>query len=348
MWFNQGKIKNSKRIGVERVFKKILLAIAIFGLAGFCVDSAAFAQQSDLDAFRAADALSMKTLQASQSGTLGNMIDTIRTSTDSLPNLVAFIAYMIATLFSALGVYKLKNHVEYGPQSVQLAEPLKYLGAGGMMFALPSIARVAQLTFGSEEAAQDIGWSASASGSGATLDNMMVNFMNDAFGPFVIFMTFFCFVAGAVLTLVAIHRFTKTSQEGPRGPTGMGTISTFVLAGVLFSIAPSVGTITETLFGGRDSMTEVEFLALGASMGAGGAHAENVVVSILAFMIIVGILSIIRGFFILRGLAEGNQQMTMMGGLSHIIAGAILVNFGQFANIIQNTLGITQFGVLFS
>ena len=181
----------------------------------------------------------------------------------------------------------------------------------------------------------------------AITDNMMINFMKDGFGPFVTFMTFFCFVAGVVLTMIAIHRFTKTAQEGPRGPTGMGTIATFVLAGVLFSIAPSVGAITETLFGGRDSMTEVEFLALGASMGAAGAHAENVVVSILAFMIIVGILSIIRGFFVLRGLAEGNQQMTMMGGLSHIIAGAILVNFGQFANIIQNTLGITQYGVLF-
>lgn len=285
---------------------------------------------------------------AAQSGTLGEMIDRIRENSDSLPNLVAFLAYLIASLFAGLGIYKLKNHVEMGPQSVQLAEPLKFLFAGGLMFALPSITGVLQATFGDEGAAQDVDWNASANGTGATLDNMMIRFMEDAFGPFVTFMTFFCFVAGAVMTLVAIHRFTKTAQEGPRGPTGMGTIATFILAGVLFSVAPSVGMLVETLFGGRTSMTEVEFMALNASLGGASGHAENVVVSILAFMIIVGILSIIRGFFILRGLAEGNQQMTMMGGLSHIIAGAILVNFGQFANIIQNTLGVNQFGVLFS
>lgn len=280
-------------------------------------------------------------------GTLGGLIDRVREGTDSLPNLVAFLSYLIATLFAALGIYKLKNHVERGPQAVELADPLKMLFAGGLFFSIPSIAGVMQKTFGDEGAAQDIGWDAASGGAGGTLDNMMINFMKDGFGPFVTFMTFFCFVAGAIMTMVAIHRFTQTAQQGARGPAGMGTIATFVLAGVLFSVAPSVGMITETLFGGRDSMTEVEFLALGASMGAGGAHAENVVVSILAFMIIVGILSIIRGFFVLRGLAEGNQQMTMMGGLSHIIAGAILVNFGQFANIIQNTLGITQYGVLF-
>jgi hypothetical protein len=178
---------------------------------------------------------------------------------------------------------------------------------------------------------------------------MLMNFMSNIYGPMTSLMVFFCYIAGAAFMLIAVHRFTKTAQEGPRGPTGLGTIATFVLAGVLFSIAPSVGTMTETLFGGRTSMTEVSFLALSDTMGANGsAHAENVVVSVLAFLIIVGILSIIRGFFVLRGVAEGNQQMTMMGGVSHVIAGAILVNFGQFANIIQNTLGISGFGVLFN
>jgi hypothetical protein len=205
---------------------------------------------------------------------------------------------------------------------------------------------VAFNTFGDAGAAQDVTWTANNTGIVGTLDDMMIKVMDNAFLPFTNLLIFFCYVAGALLMLLAIHRFTKTAQEGPRGPTGIGTVATFVLAGVLFSIAPMVGVMTETLFGGRDSYTEVSFLALTVGDPAND-HAENVVIAILAFLIIVGILSIVRGFFVLRGVAEGNQQMTMMGGISHVIAGAILVNFGQFANIIQNTLGINTFGVLF-
>jgi hypothetical protein len=281
------------------------------------------------------------------SGTLGEMMNRIIGGTANLPDFISIISTLIGILFVTLGIYKLKNHTEFGQQSVPLADPLKLLFAGALMMTLPTVASVVATTFGGVGAEQDIGWDDSASGAGG-LDGMLVNFMSNIYGPMVNLMVFFCYVAGAALMLIAVHRFTKTAQEGPRGPTGLGTIATFVLAGVLFSVAPSVGTLTETLFGGRNSMTSVEFLALSDTMGEGSAHSENVVMSVLAFLIIVGILSIIRGFFVLRGVAEGNQQMTMMGGVSHVIAGAILVNFGQFANIIQNTLGIGGYGVLFN
>lgn len=282
-------------------------------------------------------------------GTLGGMIDLIVANTTSLPNLVSYIGYFAGFLLAATGVYKMKNHIEQGPQSVPLSDPLKYLFAGGLIMSLPVLSGVAMETFGDGGADQDTSWdNAGYTGTPGTLDDMMIRVMGNAFDPVTNLFTFFCFVAGAVLMLIAIHRFTKTAQEGPRGPSGIGTVATFVLAGVLFSIAPMIGVFTETLFGTRDSMTSVTFLALDESMGAGTEHAERVAVAILAFLIIVGILSIIRGLFVLRGVAEGNQQMTMMSGISHVVAGAILVNFGQFANIIQTTLGIADYGLQFN
>ena len=281
-------------------------------------------------------------------GTLGALVDQAVINTSILPDVASYLAYLCGFLFVAVALYKLKNHIEFGPQSVPLADPLKYLLAGGLSMALPFIATVAVNTFGNDGAAQDIGWdNAGYTGTPGTLDDMMIRFMGDIFGPVTNLFVFFCYVAGAVLMLIAIHRFTKTAQEGPRGPTGLGTVATFILAGVLFSIAPMVGVLTETLFGTRDSMTEVSFLAL-EDAGVDTEHARRVTVAVLAFLIIVGILSIIRGLFVLRGVAEGNGQMTMMGGISHLIAGAILVNFGQFANIIQNTLGVDAYGVLFN
>ena len=333
--FNKGKDWEIKRIMMLN--KKIIISGGIIALFACLYSVPAFADIDDV---------------SGEGNMLGDMMIAFKNGVSSLPNLIAFLAYLTGVLFAALGIYKLKNHVELGPQTVQLAEPLKFLFAGGLMLALPSIAGVAQATFGGVGDGIDVGggsgsWAIGGASSGGGLDGMLIGFMQSIYRPTQILMEFFCYVAGAALTLIAVHRFTKTAQEGARGPTGLGTISTFVLAGVLFSIGPSIGTFTDTLFGTRESAIEVSFMALEG--GAGDlTQARNVLTSILAFMIIVGILSMIRGFFVLRGVAEGDQQMTMMSGVSHVIAGAILVNFGQFANIIQNTLGITEYGVLFN
>jgi len=279
--------------------------------------------------------------------TLGDLFDRI-SSQDNAYELVSYIAYLAGFLFTAVGVHKLRQHVEYGPQKVELPEPLKYLFTAGLMLTLPMVATVASQTFGDQGDAQAINgalyWNSSTSQG---LDGMMIRVMENIYGPVQLLILFFCYVAGAILTMVAIHRFTKTAQEGPRGPTGMGTIATFVLAGVLFSIAPTIGMLAETLFENRDSMNHVQFLSLEEGSDA-QMHAEDVATAIIVFLTIVGILAIVRGLFVLRGVAEGNQQMTMMSGISHVVAGAILVNFGQFANIIQTTLGIDSFGVQFT
>lgn len=295
-------------------------------------------------------ALTLCVSESANATTLGDMMDRARTNSMTLTDLAAFFGYMCAFVFAPLGLYKLKVHVEQGPNAVPLAEPLKLLAVAGIMLTLPIIGGAIQQTFTETGAVtQDIGWTPdTAATSGSTLDGLMMRVMENGYMPFIRLLQLFCFVAATVLLLVAVHRFTKTSQQGPQGPIGLGTVATFILAGVLFSIGPSIGTFVETFFGGRDSMTTVDFLALSGGDADVKRHAENVIISILAFMIIVGILSMLRGFFILRGLAEGNQQMTMMAGLSHIIAGAILVNFGQFANIIQETIGLTGVGLQFS
>jgi hypothetical protein len=298
--------------------------------------------------FAAVVTIAMTAISAgAQAQTLGDLMDNISAQTN-LIEISAFIAYITGVIFAAVGIHKLRQHVEYGPNKVELPEPLKYLFTGGLMLALPSIAAVAQATFGDDGPGQAINtvafWNA---GTYEGLDGMMIRFVENSYVPMQRLIQFFCFVAGAMLMVVAVHRFTKTEQQGPRGPTGMGTVGTFVLGGALLSIGTMVGVFTETLFGERTSRTAADFMSIIDDADA-ALHAEDVATAILAFLIIVGILSILRGFFVLRGVAEGNQQMTMMSGVSHIIAGAILVNFGQFANLIQNTLGVDAFGVLFS
>jgi hypothetical protein len=281
--------------------------------------------------------------------TLGDLIDRVSSQTNVI-QLAAFLAYMAGFLFAAMGIYKLRQHVEFGPQKVELPEPLKYLFVAALFLTLPTVASVAQMTFGDTGASQNVGgysFDDTATAGGLTLDGMMIAVMQNAYDPMMNLLVFFAYAAGAALMVIAIHRFTKTEREGARGPTGIGTIATFLLAGGLFSLAPMTGMLVETLFGTRGSMLQVNFMALDGD-ATGVANARNVVTAVLMFLVVVGALSILRGFFVLRGVAEGAQQMTMMSGISHIVAGAILVNFGQFLNIIQTTLGVDTYGVSFS
>jgi hypothetical protein len=156
-----------------------------------------------------------------------------------------------------------------------------------------------------------------------------------------------CFIIGFALIVFGLHRLTKTAQEGPRGPAGMGTIASFIVGGLLTSFATTMASSSNTLFGGTEAMTKIGFMALEDSM-ASPEYVKNVFSAILAFMFIVGLISVARGLYLFKMSADGNQQATLMGAASHVIAGTMLVNFGQVANMIQNTLGLTTYGILFN
>ena len=327
----------------RKIFTLFLFAILVMGGIGLVSDMA-FADAPDASTVppaRPADAPA-----SAPANTLGDMITRVKDNSFILADVAAFIAYILAVLLAALGLNEARRHVQDGPQAVPLDQPIKKLLAGGMMFSLPTIGGMITNTFGGGGDVQTVGWDSSGAGT-TSLDGMVVRLIDNIYAPSIILMVIFCYIAAAFFLLIALNRLTKTSQQGAQGPSGAGTIGTFMLSGVLFSLAPSIGVLTETLFGGRESYTTVEFLALGDGV-EGNAQAERVIASVLAFLIIVGILSIIRGLFVLRGVGEGNQQMTMMSGISHLVAGAILVNMGQFINIVQNTLGIGGIGVQFS
>jgi hypothetical protein len=75
-------------------------------------------------------------------------------------------------------------------------------------------------------------------------------------------------------------------------------------------------------------------------------HVNAVVAAILAFVALLGWISFIRGFFIMRGVAEGNSQASAMAGFTHILGGALAVNLGGVLKAVQETLGITEYGLI--
>lgn len=278
--------------------------------------------------------------------TLGGVIDNLIDNTSNMTFLLSGFAYLTGLVFGFMAIMKFKDHVE-DPRSTPIWDPMKRVIIAGSMFALPTIiSMVIRLVNYNDntDAYANSGWEGTAGAEG--LDAKLVNLMRDVFEPAQGLFGWFGFIAGMFFVIIGIMRLMKTEEQGPRGPTGIGTIMTFVVAGCLFSLNAMIAYLSATLFGTSTIETD-GVLQYSAGLNGAEAHVHAVIASIIAFAMLLGWISIIRGFFILRGVSEGNSQASMMAAMTHLIGGAMAVNLGPVIMAVQNTLGITEYGILF-
>lgn len=277
---------------------------------------------------------------------LGTVIGNTVNSFADVPGVLTGIAYLFGVILGFLGIMKLKAHVE-NPNQTEIWDPLKRFIAGGSFFALPTVFS-AVITTVSKDVDDIKGSDYNTTGAtGAGLDAKMVALIKDVWEPLHYLFVGFGYIAGFILILIGISRLLKTEQEGARGPMGLGTIMTFLVAGVLLSLNKILGAAVNSIFASDVKAKGVLNYTAGMDATAVG-HANAVIGAIMAFVALIGWISFIRGFFIMRGVAEGNSQASMMAGVTHIIGGAIAVNLGAFINAVQATLGITGYGMTFS
>jgi len=293
--------------------------------------------------------------------TLGDVICMSMINTISFPTFLAAVAYLIGLVFGFWGILKIRDHVN-DPSRVPVTEGISRFIAGGAFFGLPFVVSVAQMSVANPLliAATTIngntGFSetvtAATCGTTNSLDEAMGCFMLNILGPSQVVLSFFGYVVGTIFIMIGISRLIKSSQEGARGPGGIGTFTTFVIGGMLVSAQSILSAIAASMFG-YDLLaltSNYTFASLSYTTGMTVAEQQaalNVVAAVLKFMILIGMLSFVRGMFILREVAEGSQQASAMSGVTHLIGGALAVNLGPLLNAIQNTLGITAFGVTF-
>lgn len=291
--------------------------------------------------------LSMMGAGSAQAQSLGDVIFNTVNSAAYIPNFLAAIAYMAGITLGVMGILKLYEHVQ-NPNQTHISEGLKRLLAGGAFLALPIVLEAAWRTVNDDniDAITLAGFSGEATGDG--LDAMMQKLMLDIYTPLDWAFKAFCYVAGIVLVMVGISRLLKTSQEGPRGPGGVGTMMTFLVAGALLSVDAMMGAWSSSSFGTADIATVSGLAYTGGLDVDEEAHVNGVISTILIFMMILGWVSFIRGWFILRDVAEGSHNASLMAGLTHLFGGALAVNLGPLMNAVQNTLGLTGYGVNFT
>ena len=277
---------------------------------------------------------------ATTGGTLGEVICNAVTSVDRVPGLFAGLSYLIGIIMGTFGIAKLYEHVQ-NPHQTPIWDSLKRFTVGGAMFSLPMVLEAVRRTFFADDTTGAItgtNWNGATSAGG--IDEMLVMLVRDTMTPMAGMLWAFCYLAGVILIMIGIMRLLKTAQEGPRGPGGIGTIMTFLVGGALLSVDQMLGSWAQSMFG-TEQVTHYGELAFTTGMtGAELDHVHAVISAVLGFVMILGWISFIRGWFILRDVAEGNQQASMMAALTHLFGGALAVNLGPVLNAVQETFGL--------
>ncbi len=285
--------------------------------------------------------------QAFAAATLGGVIENTMESADLVPGLFTGAAYLFGLVLGVLGIAKLYEHVQ-NPNQVPIWDSLKRFLAGGAFFALPIVLEAAYETVAAGiDAAEETGFNAPGVSAGG-LDAMVARLMEDIYDPMGYLLGGFVYLAGIVFILIGIIRQLKTMQDGVKGPGGIGTIMTFLVGGALLSLGPMMGAWTESMFGTNQIATNGVLQYTQGMTAEEVNHVHTVISAVIAFMMVVGWVSFIRGFFIIRAVSEGDSQASLMAGLTHIFGGALAVNLGPVLNAIQETLDISDYGLVFT
>ena len=137
---------------------------------------------------------------------------------------------------------------------------------------------------------------------------------------------------GLFITFVALLRFKEYTESGGRiklsTPIFLALIGATLIA---FPVATDVAT--ETLSLGPASGTSLSRVPSGG--GAPGVAAA--LQGVLLFVKLVGHIAFFRGFLLLKGVAEGNQQATIGRALTHIFGGAAAINIDTTVEMLVNT-----------
>jgi hypothetical protein len=282
---------------------------------------------------------------------VGDVICNTMTQSAYFPAFLTALSYLFGIVIGLWAVLKFKDNV-LKPDQTSIWEGVSRMLAAGCFFSLPYVTSVAQATLGMVAPFLTTGFGSPADPTSSGLDVMMAQFVGDIYGPALFVMNFFGYVSGTILLMIAISRLMKSAQEGARGPGGIGTMMTFIAAGSLISLSPMLASFGISLFGcditqlcSSKTVATISYLSPDDQ-----THILPVIEATLQFMIVLGIVSFARGIFIIREVAEGHGQASMMSGMTHLIGGALAINLGPVMNAVQSTLGLdtSQTGVLFN
>lgn len=270
--------------------------------------------------------------------TLGAMTDNLYFSLLSLQTFLSMLSYLLGTFFTIVALRGIKNYVDDPDRNTAQYFILRLIAGAFFIFA-PTFANIIVDSIGggsvgegdlltyTNQTTPDINQDG--------LEGALVNFVYDFAEPFLSnLLPFFSYAAGIILMMIGLKRLAQDNGNGPQAAGGTGTMGTFLVAAMLLALGYIMYAFNMSLFG-TDTVTSNPLLVTTASPAL-QESAQQVMWGVFIFLRIVGYISVVRGLFMLRGAAEG-QNVSMMAVSTHLIAGAMLANATAFVLAVQET-----------
>lgn len=171
-----------------------------------------------------------------------------------------------------------------------------------------------------------------------SLDLMLAKFIVNINEPILRIVYTGCYIFGTYLLMKGLLKCVKYSDEGSRGQQKFSGIWGTLLFGAAIIAVPNVMSTV-----GNTMLMDSSNIEPALSYTFGNSDVEQKVQRtywvILTFVQMLGLISFTRGLSILRSVTDGNTQVTSMAGITHVLAGAIAWNLGEFTQMLSNTIG---------
>ncbi len=137
---------------------------------------------------------------------------------------------------------------------------------------------------------------------------------------------------GLFISGLALMRLKEYTESG--GRIKLSTpILLAIIGATLISFPVATNIATETMALGAATGTNLSRVPA----GGGAPGVAEALKGVLLFVKLVGHIAFLRGFLILKGVAEGNQGQTVGRAITHILGGAAAINIDTTVDILVNT-----------
>lgn len=265
------------------------------------------------------------------------------------------VAYCASVVFIMQGLMHLRNHHEE-PRQHPHHKTFALLGAGAMLSALPSVVDMLFETifsgsYGSYSGGDSGGLgycvgsmngTSTAAGGAVGLDTMLANFVNNIQYPLEMLVSVVAITLGVFLIIRGLMKAAKYGND-PKTHSITQILANLIIGAALVAISDNIGTIMSSVMGNDGSIKTFDSLSWSALGTLGDTtHFKVALKAALTFFQLVGLISFVRGWNVIRNAVEGVGQATFAQGMTHIIGGVLAMNIYMFMQMVDATMG-TQF-----
>ncbi len=287
--------------------------------------------------------------------TFGDVVCNVRNNLVPYTGIFSVIAYAIAAFLAARFGWLLMQQFQ-DSKSNKIPQALGSFVASACFFSLPYFVKALQTSLFSRSLASGGGGVTGcvpvpvtpvpADGNTAGLDLIIQNLTSNIHQPMMSLISIISIAVGLFLIGRGLIRSTKLGTD-PKVAGPHIIVVNLLIGAALVSIGEMLPTMTTTLFGDSAVHSMKNFSLRWSEIvptGTDTTAANKTIQAVLGFVQIIGAISFLRGWLIVRRAVEGAGQATVPQGITHILGGTAAINIDRVITVFNNTFGLRLVG----